>query len=496
MDATSTSMLTSALLPGDREEMGVDETLSRYAGEFGPWQLRQFLLASLGMVVYAFHTMVMIFADREPPDVVCQSAGQAGPWEWAGGRGTSTVAEWGLVCSERFKVGLVQSAFFAGCMIGCGLFGHLSDSFLGRKGTLTTLCVMAAVFGSLTAASPSYIAYVALSFLTGFSTGALAPCSFVLATEPIGPRCRAAAGMSIFYFFCVGIVVLSALAYLIPSWRVLYLASSLPALLFLVLVLPFVSESPRWHLIRGNHEKAMAVVRSIAERNGRHLPGDDKLTLVLDSGTSQRSNAPSPNATIIDVFRSPTTRWRLAAAVATNFLCAIVYYGVSLNVTNLSTSIYVSTAANAVAEAPGYALAALFLDRFGGRRPLLVGTMWLSGGFCVAGSFLGSEGWGRTACSMFGIFGMASAFNLLLVYAAELFPTVVRNAALGCLQQALQTGAIVAPMVVTAGGRAAFAVFGACGVAGGLLAFFLPETLGMQLYDTMEGMEEGEKLGG
>ncbi|KAJ6799330.1 organic cation/carnitine transporter 4-like [Iris pallida] len=459
MDATTSSMLTSALLPGrdpadGREVMGFDETLSRYAGEFGPWQLRQFLLASLGMVVYAFHTLVMIFADREPAGVVCQCASEAGPgsWEWVGGRGASTVAEWGLVCGERFKIGLVQSVFFAGCMIGCGLFGHLSDSFLGRKGTLTMLCVMGTIFGSLTAASPSYIAYVALRFLTGVSAGAMAPCSFVLATEPIGPRCRAAAGMSIFYFFSVGIVVLSALAYFIPSWRVLYLVSSLPALLFLLLVLPFVSESPRWHLVRGNHGKAMAIVRSIAERNGRRLPVDDKLTLVLDSGTSQRSNAPSPNATIIDVFRSPTTRWRLVTAVATNFLCAIVYYGVSLNVTNLSTSVYISTAANAVAEVPGYALTALFLDRLG-RRPLLVGTMWLSGGFCVAGSFLGSEGWGRTACSMFGIFGMAAAFNLLLIYAAELFPTVVRNAALGCLQQALQTGAIAAPMAVTAGGE-------------------------------------------
>uniref|UniRef100_A0A453D2Q7 Uncharacterized protein n=1 Tax=Aegilops tauschii subsp. strangulata TaxID=200361 RepID=A0A453D2Q7_AEGTS len=31
---------------------------------------------------------------------------------------SSTVAEWGLVCGERYKVGLVQAVFFAGCMIG------------------------------------------------------------------------------------------------------------------------------------------------------------------------------------------------------------------------------------------------------------------------------------------------------------------------------------------------------------------------------------------
>uniref|UniRef100_A0A453D2X8 Uncharacterized protein n=1 Tax=Aegilops tauschii subsp. strangulata TaxID=200361 RepID=A0A453D2X8_AEGTS len=38
--------------------------------------------------------------------------------EWEQGSGSSTVAEWGLVCGERYKVGLVQALFFAGCMIG------------------------------------------------------------------------------------------------------------------------------------------------------------------------------------------------------------------------------------------------------------------------------------------------------------------------------------------------------------------------------------------
>ena len=65
-----------------------------------------------------------------------------------------------------------------------------------------------------------------------------------------------------------------------------------------------------------------------------------------------------------------------------------MYYGLSLNVSNLSTNLYISTAANAIAEMPAFLLTALFLDRFG-RKPLAVGTMWLSRGFCVAGSLFG-----------------------------------------------------------------------------------------------------------
>jgi OCT family organic cation transporter-like MFS transporter 4/5 len=40
------------------------------------------------------------------------------------------------------------------------------------------------------------------------------------------------------------------------------------------------------------------------------------------------------------------------------------------------------------------------------------------------------------ACGVVGIFSVAATYNLLFIYTAELFPTVVRNAALGCTAQA------------------------------------------------------------
>eukprot|EP00494_Astrolonche_serrata_P001744 UN01750 len=99
----------------------------------------------------------------------------------------------------------------------------------------------------------------------------------------------------------------------------------------------------------------------------------------------------------------------------------------------------------------------------------------------------------RMVCGVVGIFGMAATYNLLFIYTAELFPTVVRNAALGCTSQASQMGAILAPMVVVLGERVPFAVFGVSGIIGGLLVFYLPETMNKPLYDTMAGLEEGEK---
>ncbi|KAL6650676.1 hypothetical protein ACP70R_009601 [Stipagrostis hirtigluma subsp. patula] len=377
-------------------------------------------------------------------------AGVSAGWEWAGGASSSTVAEWGLVCGERYKVGLAQSAFFVGSMIGAGVFGHLSDSFLGRKGPLQVACVLSAAFGLLTALSPNYWAYAALRLLTGFSAGSVAVLSFCLATEPIGPSRRGTAGISSYYFFSAGIAACSGLAALFPaSWRVLYVVTSLPSLLY-------------------------------------------DVTLKLDGEDVEKQSS----ASIVDVLQSPTTRTLLVLSVLLNFLCSVVYYGLSLNVVNLKTNLYVSVLLNSVADLPACLLITLLLNRFG-RKPLCIGLMLLGGVACTAGSLIAGISvmmvMIRMACGVVGIFGVGATYILLFVYTAELFPTVVRNVALGFATQATQVGAIVAPLVVMLGERVPFAVFGASAIMGTLLVSYLPETMNKPMYDTMAGLEEGER---
>ncbi|XP_020592244.1 organic cation/carnitine transporter 4-like isoform X2 [Phalaenopsis equestris] len=501
------SLLSSSALqpPSPAQRLAIDDMLRLHAGEFGRWQLRHFVLTTLAWALEAFHTMVMIFADREPA-WRCRFAGDcppeqcgipAGAWEWVEGSAASTVSEWGLICGQRYKIGLSQSAFFAGCMVGAGIFGHLSDSFLGRKGSLTIVCILNAITGILTSFSPTYWFYTAFRFLNGFGTGGVGLCAFVLATEPIGPSKRGVAGMSTFYFFSTGIAILSGVAYLFRTWRTLFVVTSLPSLLFVLLIIPFISESPRWYLIRRQTSKAMNLMRAIARCNGREI--SPEVTLKLDDEDDEQNSKESAQAesgSIIDVLRSRRTRLRLILMICINFMCAVVYYGLTLNVVNLKTNLYLSVTLNSVAEMPAYVITAVLLDRLG-RKPLGIGTMLLSGVFCLIGFFIGGAGMMmktlRMVCGVIGIFGMAAMYNLLFIYTAELFPTVVRNAALGCVTQASQLGAILAPLVVVAGQSLPFAVFGACGIAGALLTCFLPETMNKPLYDTMVGLEGGER---
>ncbi|GAA0151213.1 secondary carrier transporter [Lithospermum erythrorhizon] len=518
MPENGSGNLDAPLLSGGGEKkserVSIDDMLQKYCGEFGRWQLRHFVLTCLAWALEALHTMVMIFADREPAwrclqtGVECSSLCdvEPGSWEWIGGPGRSTISEFGLICGQKYKVGLVQALFFFGCMIGAGIFGHLSDSSLGRKGSLTAVCILNGCFGCLTALSPNYWTYVMFRLLTGFSTGGVGLCAFVLATEPVGPSMRGVAGMSTFYFFSGGIAALSGIAYIFQTWRALYVATSIPSIMFLFIIIPFVSESPRWYLIRGKLNRAMTIMRSIALKNGKHLPRNVVLALDEESGsdspvkskhgdTTEMESSNAVSGSLVDVLKTPMTRIRLFLAVTINFTCSVVYYGLSLNVVNLGTNLYLNVFLNSIAEMPAYLITAMLLDRLG-RKPLAIATQYVSGIACIFGCLVSGYGvWKvvRMVCGIIGIFGMAGTYNLLFIYTIELFPTTVRNAALGCATQAAQMGAILAPFVVVLGDRTPFVVFGACGVIGGLLAFCLPETLNKPLYDTMRGMESGER---
>ncbi|KAM0932765.1 putative major facilitator, sugar transporter, major facilitator superfamily [Dioscorea sansibarensis] len=371
---------------------------------------------------------------------------------------------------------------------GSGIFSHLSDSFLGRKRTLTLVCAMSAIFGFLTSLSPSFYFYTFLRFLTGISTGGIGISAFVLTTEPIGPSKRATIGISTFYFFSAAIILLSIVSYFHHSWRSLYIITSIPSLLFLIFIIPFVSESPRWLLIRHKIINAMKVMQHIAKANGKHIP--DGVSLSLDCDTDQIVISGS----IIDVIRSPVTRLRFILVVFISLLSSTAYYGLSLNVMNLKTNLYLGVMLNGVAEIPASIFTSIALKWFG-RRPFTIGIMLFGGVVCGVGSLLGDVGVVRMVkmmCGVMGIFAMTSTYNLLYVYSLELFPTVVRNAAVGCVSQSGQIGAMVATFVVVIGGRWPFVVFAVGGVVGGVLASLLPETLDQPLYDTMDGLERGE----
>ncbi|KAK4428177.1 Organic cation/carnitine transporter 1 [Sesamum alatum] len=92
---------------------------------------------------------------------------------------------------------------------------------------------------------------------------------------------------------------------------------------------------------------------------------------------------------------------------------------------------------------------------------------------------------------------VSTAFDVLYIYCAELFPTNVRNFAVSMLRQTLMLGASVSSLLLVFGRlrpSVSFFAFGVLSIVSGLLSLWLPETRNFPLYETLEQQEEEERL--
>ncbi|XP_046583355.1 organic cation transporter protein-like [Haliotis rubra] len=513
------------------------DTILDHLGEFGAYQKRLYLLVCLSAISIAFQTLLPVFY-LALPDFRCAVPGLDNdsytsqgsshdviingtiPWErdddgvstlsecnvytnltagnqtrecksWVYDKATFTstaLAQFNIVCSDKGWRATSNSINFAGSLCGAFFLGFLSD-LIGRKKTFFLSAFFHCASGISLAFAPNFEGFIALRFINGVANAGLFMSAFVIGVELVGPSKRVLAGIVIELFWCLGLFILGAVAYGIRNWQHLQLVLSVPSVLLLFLWW-FIPESPRWLLSRGRDAEAEQIIRKAAEVNDVDLPPKifDKSTVDLNQ----------PQARVWEMFTTPVLLIRSLIIFLNWFVISMVYYGLGLNVQNLSGDIYLNFTIANIVETLAYVICIFFLDR-AGRKKLHCGSMMLGGVACLATMFPvmygdSSHAWITTTLSMIGKLGASAAFAIIYVFSAELFPTVVRNSGMGASSTFARVGGIISPFVADLGllveGNLKTAlplvVFGAVTVGAGLLSLILPETLNRKLPENIE----------
>uniref|UniRef100_A0A3B3TMA0 Solute carrier family 22 member 21 n=1 Tax=Poecilia latipinna TaxID=48699 RepID=A0A3B3TMA0_9TELE len=455
------------------------EAATAFLGEWGPFQRRVFFLLSLSVVPIGLTAFSIVFL-ADTPDHRCaykvenllnySERGCLDGWEFDHSVYTSTiVSEWNLVCDESWKRPLTSSIFFGGVFTGSLISGQLSDRWFGRKIVMFATIALQAVSKFIQVFSPSWIVFCALYFIVGMGQVSNYIVAFVLGMEVLGPRTRtlfSTAAVSL--FFGVGYMLLPLIAFFITDWRMLLLALMLPSCLCMPLWW-FIPESPRWLLSQGRTEEAEAILRNAAEMNNIEPP------------------------TVI--FSSLQVRTSFIREIKTfSFLqntITIAYFALSLNTANLNGNPYFNCFLSALMEMPAYVLSWVMF-RWCSRRLSVFSSLSSGGLFLLIIHLVPAPALSITF-EMLGKFAVSTAFAVAYAYTAELYPTVLRNTAIGACSTASRIGSIIAPYFIylrTYSVSLPYILMGSLTAVAGLLSLLLPESFGMPLPDTISHMQQ------
>jgi putative MFS transporter len=249
-------------------------------------------------------------------------------------------------------------------------------------------------------------------------------------------------------FWAVGTVVLALTSLVAQSsrpddaWRIVFAVTAAPALIGLVLRL-LIPESPLFLFRRGRIAEANAVLAQVARANGH-------TGIALDLSLSVQPHETPQSAT--SIFR-PDLRRRSALILAVWLLVSASYYGVfvwlPVRLAGQGFGFLRGEAflvLVALAQVPGYALAAYGVERWG-RRPTLVAFLLLSAIGCFAFGLGSSVNLLATAMLLMS-FALLGTWGALYAFTPELFPTELRATGMGSAGAMARLGGLLSPTVL------------------------------------------------
>jgi len=333
---------------------------------------------------------------------------------------------WGL---NSFQHGLTISIALIGTVIGA-LFGGIPSDRIGRKKTLFWIAVLYLISALGSALSTDWHLFMAFRFLGGLGVGASSVAAPMYISE-ISPANRRGRLVAMFQFNVVfGIVIAYISNYFIAgtgpnSWRWMLGVEVIPAILFLVLVLK-IPRSPRWLILKRNLvDEARAILELINPDNV-----DETIKNIEQSKHVTNKDQ--------HLFKSRIYRLPIVLAVLIAFfnqvsgINAIIYYAPRIfEMTGLGErSALLSTAGIGIVNFIFTLLAMRFIDKFGRRTLMLIGSIGLIITLGLVSRAFYTESFGGMAVPVFLFIYIAFfAFSqgaVIWVFISEVFPNEVR----------------------------------------------------------------------
>ncbi|KAJ4958738.1 hypothetical protein NE237_025849 [Protea cynaroides] len=428
-----------------------------------------------------------------------------------------------LFIRENLNISSTQVEILVGSLNVCSLIGAFASGktsdLIGRRYTIVLSAATFLCGALLMGLAPSYPFLIAGRIIAGIGVGYSLMIAPVYTAELSPATTRGFLTSLPEVFITIGILLGYLFNYAFSglpeniNWRIMLGVAAIPAIGIAagVMIMP---ESPRWLVMKGKMEEAKRVLLRTSNSEEEALLRLAEIT--KDANASQNLRREGAWKEILNPSRP--VRRILVAAIGLNFFMqasgndAVVYYcpevfkaaGIHKKKQLVGVTIIMG-----IAKASFVLISALFLDRFGRRPMLLLGSTGMTAsltGLGLGSKFLENSvdkpKWAIVLCVM-AVCADVSFFSIGLgpitwVYTSEIFPTRLRaqGSSLAVSVNRVVSG-VVAMTFLTISEKLSFGgmFFLLAGIMGLGVIFsyvFLPETKGKSL-EEIEGLFQDKK---
>nr|AKN21553.1 slc22a-5 [Schmidtea mediterranea] len=398
---------------------------------------------------------------------------------------TNTIStEFNLVCNKKKYVTLMNTMFFVGMSVGN--FIAICGDKIGRMRLIHLAVIWEIIINICLPFATNIWLIILLRFLSGLGTGKIYQGLCYL-TEIVSIKRRSLYTNNYWILYVLGYMLIPGLAYGTKDWRLSRHLMNFPLLFYLTYFL--LPESPRWLGIGGKFKKAITNLLLIAKYNGKIFPENKFDSLII---TKQKLG------NITDIFGSKIMRLKMFVLIFVHGTISVSYFGLSINESFLSSNIFLNVFIQGLLETFTGPVAWIMSSKLNRRVSMLINFLICSvclmlNNFYSFNNIIVSIV--ISTLGSIGKFALTTAYCICDMYLNEVFPTPIRNMSIFIILGIASIFTVFAPSI---NGIDEFIPYFSCScysvmclISGLLIYFFLPETKGCPLPQTLE---EGNEL--
>ena len=417
----------------------------------------------------------------------------------------SWITDMGIEC-DKAKVGYIGTFFYSGMTVGNFCFSII-NKYLMHKQIIIIFTFTYVVFLFLTTVINNFYFRLVCLLLVGISQGLANPSTLTIVSESVSSKWRSlfASLINVGYSTCP--IMYTYIYVGLGKWKYIFWMQNIIATICGVLYIIILKNSARTFFTKNKPEEGIEVLRKIAKFNGKlnefeeALNNNDFDSLLKNEENEENKETVKEEKNQLGysaLFKYRSVRYKFIIFSVMWMFMTFLTNAIVINTKKMKGDFYINIISLFIVEILAGVLCGFIINipSFGRKKSLITFYIGVTVGFGLYILFDKLNVGSVASLISMGIirFSCTGVFTSYYIYYMESYPTPIRALGFGLNQTLGNLAGSISPIIIEFFNEIILYIsFAAFVIINIILTFFVPETVGKPMLETIEEIEQ-EKL--